>query len=112
MNALKPIRFLGDSLDQLRGFSEMARRRAGHQLDLVQHGRDPDDWKPMTSVGAGVREIRVRDENGIYRVMYVTKFGEFVYVLHCFEKKTQKTPSGDLQISIRRYKDLQKEHSK
>ena len=81
-------------------------------MDKVQRGHDPDDWKPMTSVGPGVREIRVQDEHGAYRVMYVTKFGETIYVLHCFVKKTQKTNAADLALASKRYKELQEEHRK
>ena len=110
MHPSRPIEFLGDSLDALRRFPEVARRRAGYQLDRVQHGLDPDDWKSMNSVGAGVREIRIREERGAFRVMYVAKFGETVYVLHCFQKKTQKTSLGDLEIATRRYRKIQKEH--
>jgi phage-related protein len=106
----RPIEFLGDSLDALRRFPEIARRRAGYQLDRVQHGLDPDDWKSMNSVGPSVREIRIREERGAFRVMYVAKFGETVYVLHCFQKKTQKTSLADLEIATRRYKKIQKEH--
>lgn len=111
MNEPTPIEFRGDSLDAIRQFPEAARRRAGFQLDKVQRGLDPDDWKPMNDVGTGTREIRVRDERGIYRIMYVTKFGETIYVLHCFQKKTQKTSPADLEMATRRYKELQKEHS-
>jgi phage-related protein len=110
MSDPKPIEFRGDSLAVLRRFPEAARRRAGHQLDMVQHGLEPNDWKPMNSVGAGVREMRIRYEQGIFRVMYVTKFGETIYVLHCFQKKTQKTSTTDLDTATRRYKELQKEH--
>ena len=106
---MKPIVFRGDSREALRSFPESARRRAGHQLEMVQLGRDPDDWKPMKAIGAGVREIRVRDECGIFRVLYVTKFGDTIYVLHCFQKKTQKTSGGDVELAARRYKDLQRE---
>jgi phage-related protein len=109
MSDLKPVEFLGDSLDALRRFPESARRRAGHQLDMVQHGLEPNDWKPMNGIGAGVREIRIRDEQGIFRVMYVTKFRDTIYVLHCFQKKTQKTSTTDLDTASRRYKELQKE---
>ena len=107
----RPIRFMGDSLAALRQFPEVARRRAGYQLDLVQRGIDPDDWKPMSSVGAGVREIRIRDEHGIYRVMYVTKFAETTCVLHCFQKKTQATSRADIELASQRYRELKKEHS-
>jgi phage-related protein len=109
--SMTPIEFRGDSLDALRRFTETARRRAGHQLDLVQRGNESDDWKPMDSVGNGVREIRVKYERGIFRVLYVTKFGETIFVLHCFQKKTQKTSRVDLETAERRYKELRKEHS-
>ena len=73
-------------------------------------GLEPDDWKPMNSIGMGVREIRIRDEAGIYRVDDVTKFAETLYVLHCFQRKTQKTSVADLTIAVCRYKQLQKEY--
>ena len=105
----KPIAFRGTSLEDLRTFPLSARREAGHQLDQVQKGREPDDWKPMNSVGQGVQEIRIRDSTGAYRVMYVAKFAEAVYVLHCFQKKAQKTRKADLDIAGQRYRDLLKE---
>lgn len=71
----KPVVFRATALDDLRAFPLSARREAGHQIDQVQHGGDPDDWKPIQSVGKGVREIRVRDEAGAFRVLYVAKFG-------------------------------------
>jgi phage-related protein len=111
VHSSKPIEFVGDSLDALRRFPEVARRRAGYQLDRLQQGLEPNDWKPMSSIGAGVREIRIREERGAFRVVYVTKFGETaVYVLHCFQKKTQKTSSTDIEIATRRYREVQKEH--
>ena len=106
------VKFCGTSRADLRGFPEDARREAGQQLFQVQLGLDPDDWKPMEMVGSGVREIRIRDESGIYRVMYVAKFEDAVYVLHCFQKKTQKTASGDLSTAQRRYKELVRELSR
>lgn len=105
----KPVVFRGSALDDLRAFPDAARRQAGFHLDLVQNGRDPDDWKPMTTIGAGVREIRVRDEAGSFRVIYVAKFADAVFVLHCFEKKSQRTSRPDIELAIRRYKDLVKE---
>jgi phage-related protein len=105
----KPIEFCGSALDDLRAFPEAVRRDAGFQLDQVQQGRDPDDWKPVKSVGAGVREIRVKDAAGAFRVMYVAKFEEAVFVLHCFQKKTQKTSRADLTIGEDRYKALVRE---
>ncbi|MBU6397714.1 MAG: type II toxin-antitoxin system RelE/ParE family toxin [Rhodospirillales bacterium] len=111
MNAedLKPVRFRGSSLEDLRDFPTTARREAGQQLDQVQRGLDPDDWKPMTTVGQGVREIRIRDEAGAFRVIYIAKFDAAIYVLHCFQKKTQATSKADLDLAEKRYRDLVKE---
>jgi phage-related protein len=105
----KPIEFRGSALDDLRAFPQAARREAGYQLDQVQRGRDPDDWKPMNTVGQGVREIRIRDAAGAFRVLYVAKFEDAVYVLHCFQKKAQKTRKADLDLAGQRYRDLLKE---
>ena len=105
----KPVEFRGSALDDLRAFPASARREAGHQLDQVQHGLEPDDWKPMTTVGTGVREIRIRDASGAFRIIYVAKFADAVYVLHCFQKKTQKTSKADLNLAKNRYRDLMKE---
>jgi phage-related protein len=105
----KPVEFRGNTLDDLRAFPEAARREAGYQLDQVQHGRDPDDWKPMDTIGRSVREIRIRDAAGAFRVLYVAKFDDAVYVLHCFQKKTQKTSKADLNLATQRYRDLLKE---
>jgi phage-related protein len=106
---MKPIEFRGDSLDCLREFPREVRREAGFQLDRVQRGLDPFDWKPMSTVGSGVREIRVRDESGGYRVLYVAKFQDAVYVLHCFQKKTQATPKRDIDLADKRYRELMEE---
>jgi phage-related protein len=102
----KPVEFLGDSRNALRQFSEDARRQAGRQLDLVQQGKEPVDWKPMTTIGQGVREIRVRDKQGIYRVVYVAKFADKVYILHCFQKKTQATSNADIDLAKQRFAEL------
>lgn len=87
------------------GFPNDARREAGHQLHQVQHGLEPADWKPMTSVGPGVREIRVHTPTE-HRVLYVAKFGEAVCVLHAFEKRTQRTQKADLDLARHRYQEL------
>jgi phage-related protein len=105
----KPIKFRGTSLDDLRAFPPAARREAGHQLDQLQNGQEPDDWKPMSTVGQGTREIRIRDASGAFRVIYVAKFANAVYVLHCFQKKTDKTSKADLDLAEKRYRDLLKE---
>jgi len=105
----KSVEFRGSSLDDLRAFPTDVRREVGHQIDQVQQGRDPDDWKPMNTVGKGVREIRIREADGAFRVIYVAKFEAAVYVLHCFRKKTQKTSKTDLDLAAKRYRDLVKE---
>ena len=111
MSDPKPVEFRGSSLDDLRAFPLAARREAGHQLDQVQNGQDPDDWKPMNTVGQGVREVRIRDASGAFRIMYIAKFASAVYVLHCFQKKTEKTSKADLDLAAKRYRDLLKELS-
>ncbi|MFN7009613.1 MAG: type II toxin-antitoxin system RelE/ParE family toxin [Allorhizobium sp.] len=109
---MKALGFRGTALDDLRGFPETARREAGYQLDRVQNGLDPSDWKPMSGIGTGVQEIRIRDETGAFRVIYVARFAEAVYVLHCFQKKTQKTSRADITLAERRYRDLLKERAR
>lgn len=103
---MKPLSFLGTSLDELRGFPDAARRESGHQLDKVQRGLEPDDWKPMPSVGPDVREIRIRDKTGAFRVIYTATRPEAVYVLHAFQKKTQATPKRDLEMAEARFREL------
>ena len=105
---MKPVFFLGSSLDDLRAFPERARRDAGFELDRVQRGLDPQDWKPMQTIGPGVREIRVRDATGAFRVIYVATFIEAVYVLHAFAKKTQRTPQRDLTLAQLRLRALKR----
>ena len=109
MTERKPVEFRGSALADLRRFPTSARREAGYQLDLVQQGFEPDDWKPMPIVGRGVQEIRVRDAAGAFRVLYVARLADAVYVLHCFQKKTQKTSKPDLELAGKRYRDLTKE---
>ena len=98
----KPLIWLGSSRRDLRLFPALARRLAGFQLRRVQQGLDPDDWKPMQTVGPGVREIRIHIA-GAHRVFYVAARAEAIYVLHAFEKKTQKTSARDLRIGRDRY---------
>ena len=102
------MHFVGASREDLRRFSDEAREDAGFQLYKVQQGEEPDDWKPMPTVGAGVQEIRVRDERGSYRVLYVAKFEEAVYVLHAFEKRSQKTAEPDVHRAKTRYAEMLK----
>jgi phage-related protein len=102
----KPLHFCGDAHDILATFPEEARRGVGFSLYRVQIGREPGDWKPMPTVGVGVREIRVRDEAGAFRVLYVAKFVEAVYVLHCFQKTTRATSLLDRNIAAARYRSV------
>src|SRR5690606_31014069 len=95
----------GDSLERVRSFPETARQRTGFQLWEVQQGNEPSDWKPMRSVGEGVKEIRVHAD-GEYRVLYVAKFDEAVYVLHAFAKKTRRTSKHDVELAAGRFRAL------
>lgn len=103
---MKPVVFLGDSLDRVREFPEKVRRQAGFELRQVQHGLDPTDWKPMKSVGPGVREIRLRDGSGAFRVLYVATRADAVYVRHAFRKKTQATAKRELDAAALRLRLL------
>ena len=103
---MKPIRFLGDSLKCLRAFPEDARQDSGYQLDKVQRGEQPDDFKPMPSIGQGVEEIRVWEDSGTYRVIYTARLADTVYVLHAFHKKTQATTKRDIDLAKARYSEL------
>jgi len=103
----KPIDWRGSSLRDIKDddiFTVNARKEAGHQLGLVQAGLDPDDWKPFDVVGAGTKEIRINLDDGWFRVLYVAKFPEAVYVLHCFKKKTATTSKHDKDLAASRYK--------
>lgn len=99
---------MGSSRVDLKTFPADAMGDMGHQLFLVQCGLEPDDWKPMKSVGPGVREIRVRDASGIYRTIYLAIRPEAVYVLHCFHKKTQQTTLQDIKLARNRLKDVER----
>lgn len=103
---MKQLKFLGDSLSRLRAFSPDTKQDAGFQLDKVQRGEKPDDFKPMATIGKGVEEIRVWDSTGTYRIIYIAKFKEAVYVLHAFQKKTQATPSKDIALAKTRFLEL------
>ena len=99
--------WLGSSRRDLRAFPVLARRLTGLQLRRVQQGLEPDDWKSMPTVGPGVREIRIHI-GGAHRVFYLATRAEAIYVLHAFEKKTQKTAAGDLEIGRDRFRALGK----
>jgi len=102
--ALKPLKFLGSSLDDLRAMPATVQHAIGVELMVVQLGGEPSDFKPMGSVGAGVYEIRVTVAGGAFRAMYVAKYADAIYVLHAFQKKTQKTAKADLDLATKRYK--------
>ena len=103
---MKPIIWVGSCREDLRSFPDAARQSAGFQLSKVQCGEEPNDWKPMSGIGAGVCEIRIRDGAGAFRVMYVAYFDDAVYVLHAFRKKTQKTASHDTDLARRRFRSI------
>ena len=102
---MKGLTFIGTSYDDLCTFPDIARQRAGYQLHIVQNGLDPDNWKPMQTIGSGVREIRIQHQ-GAYRVIYVANINDSIYVLHAFEKKTQKTSKQDIALAKERFKLL------
>ena len=102
----KELKWAGSSLKDITAFPDSARREAGYQLRRVQFGMDPDDWKPFKTVGPGVREIRIKEAGGTYRVVYVAKFEEAIYVLHAFQKKTRKTAGKDISIATVRYRAI------
>ncbi len=104
MRDIKEIRWVGSTYNDLLEFPVDPRREAGFQLGKVQAGLEPDDWKPFDDVGSGTREIRIKDSQGIFRVMYVAKFEEAIYVLHCFQKKTEATAKRDKDIAATRYR--------
>ena len=103
---IKAVEFLGSALNDLRAFPLSARREAGYQIDKVQHNEEPDDWKPIKTIGAGVQEIRVKDDAGTFRVIYIAKLKDAVYVLHCFQKKSQRTSAQDIALASKRYNEL------
>ena len=96
----------GDSLLCLRDFPVDARQDAGYQIDKVQRGLQPYDFKPMPTIGKGVEEIRIRDDSGIYRVIYTARFSDAVFVLHAFQKKTQRTSQRDIEIAKARFREM------
>jgi phage-related protein len=102
---MKPLRFLGASLDDLRNFPDEARRAAGFELRAVQNGLEPNDWKLMQVIGPGVREIRIH-VLGEWRVIYVAKLHDTVYVLHAFQKKTRKTSRHDIDLARHRFRQI------
>jgi phage-related protein len=103
---MKTINFVGTSLDDIKSFPEKVRQRIGYQLYRIQKGEAPNDWKPMKSIGQGVKEIRIKIKDQ-YRVIYIASISDKIYVLHAFRKKSQKTEKHDLDTAKRRLKAIQ-----
>lgn len=101
----KPVEWVGDTRATVRAFPRAARIQVGRELFRVQLGEDPLDWKPMRAVGQGACEIRVRAGNH-YRLVYVAKFQEAIYVLHAFTKKSQATRLQDIRTARDRYRAM------
>lgn len=107
----KPIYWVGTSYKDLLAFPDEAKREAGYQLHRVQNGLDPENWKPFETIGTGVKEIRMSEDGNAFRIIYVAKFSEKIYVLHSFHKKTQKTGSKDINIAKTRYNAIANEEN-
>jgi phage-related protein len=108
-SGLKLLRFRGTSKKDLLAFPEDAVGEAGYQLYQVQTGAEPDDWKAIKTVGQGCYEIRIDEGGDAFRIIYVAKFAQAVFVLHCFQKKTPQTAQRDIDLAKDRYKDLVQE---
>lgn len=109
---MKPLKFHPDAIKSIRLFPEEARKEAGFQLDRVQRGEQPEDFKPFPTIGPGVEELRIHDESGACRVIYTARFAEAVYALHAFKKQTRKTAQADIELATARYKALLKDREK
>lgn len=106
----KSVTWIGNSFEDLRAFPPEVRKNAGYQLHRVQMGLEAADWKPMPEIGHGVEEIRLRHESGAYRIIYLARVEDAVYVLHCFSKKTQRTSRLDKHIAQVRFQAVWQEH--
>ncbi len=102
---IKPLKFVGSSLDDLRNFPDEARRTAGFELYAIQSGLEPSNWRPMPIIGSRVKEIRIHIL-GEWRIIYVIKLQDAVYVLHAFQKKTRKTNQQDIDLARKRYRQI------
>jgi phage-related protein len=103
---MKRVTFVGSSLEDIRDFPVAVRKQVGFQLDRLQNGLEPNHWKPMKSIGPGVREIRIREASGAFRVIYLAAVADDVFVLHAFVKKSQSTSQGDIDVAIARFKEI------
>jgi phage-related protein len=107
----KQIKWCGSSKKDISAFPDDAREDAGHQLYLVQEGEEPRRWRSMSTVGPGVREIKVDGADGTYRVFYVASFESAIYVLHAFQKTTEQTAQSDIELGRKRYKQAKAEEA-
>ena len=105
---MKPVRFMGDSLKCLREFPADARRDIGYQIEALQQGAQPSDFKPMPTVGKGVEEIQVKEAGGVFRVIYTARVADAIFVLHAFQKKSQATPKRGLETARERFAQLKR----
>jgi phage-related protein len=103
---MKEVRWHGSSRSDVEAFPNDARREAGYQLFQVQIGENPSDWKPMPSIGPGVRGIRIRQASGAYRIIYLTTIGDDIHVLHAFQKKTQATTKRNIDLAKARLRQI------
>lgn len=101
------VHWIGRSRDEMQAFPEGPRQNLGYALWLIQQGEEPPDYRPMPSVGPGVMELRDEDDRAWYRVMYVRRIAGAVHVLHCFEKKTKRTPVKDIDVARQRLSILE-----
>lgn len=108
--ALKPVIWMGTAFNDLRAFPVEVRKDAGYQLHKIQSGLDATDWKSMAEIGPGVAEIRLRDRTSAYRIFYIARFEEAIYILHCFNKRSQRTALADKTLARLRYRDVIEHH--
>ncbi len=109
---MSDLYWCGSSLGDLRAFPKSAKISLGREIDRLEHGALPINYKPLKSLGkgiTGVYEIRTSDDGKIYRVAYVAKFGDDIVILHCWNKKTQTTSESDKKLIVKRYREFQEE---
>lgn len=99
---------MGDTLRQIRGLPTGVKSDIGFQIDKLQDGELPNDFKPMSGIGPGVEEIRIWDRSGTYRVIYTARRPEAVYVLHVFQKTSEQTSQHDLDVAKHRFAQIRK----
>lgn len=108
-NKKKELKFVGSTQKALQAFPVIARGIAGVQIENLLYGGVPADWKPMKTVGQGVREIRIRDDGNAYRVFYVVVTNDAVYLLHAFQKTTEETEKKDIDKGKTNYKEVMRQ---